>query len=88
MHLSSNINMYSKYLFMKRGLPMLSQKTIDIIKSTVPVLEVHGTTITTVFYKNLFEAHPELLNVFNHANQKRDASKLHLPTRYWQQLNI
>ncbi|AXN37275.1 NO-inducible flavohemoprotein [Peribacillus butanolivorans] len=50
---------------------MLSQKTIDIIKSTVPVLEVHGTTITTVFYENLFEAHPELLNVFNHANQKK-----------------
>ncbi|MFD6442914.1 globin domain-containing protein, partial [Peribacillus sp. NPDC060186] len=50
---------------------MLSQKTIDIIKSTVPVLEVHGTTITTVFYKNLFEAYPELLNIFNHANQKK-----------------
>lgn len=50
---------------------MLSQKTIDVIKSTVPVLEVHGTTITTVFYKNLFEAHPELLNIFNHANQKK-----------------
>ncbi|WP_057915156.1 NO-inducible flavohemoprotein [Peribacillus muralis] len=50
---------------------MLSQKTIDIIKSTVPVLEVHGTTITTVFYKNLFAAHPELLNIFNHANQKK-----------------
>ncbi|MGE7601505.1 NO-inducible flavohemoprotein [Peribacillus sp. NPDC097675] len=50
---------------------MLSQKTIEIIKSTVPVLEVHGTTITTVFYKNLLEAHPELLNIFNHANQKK-----------------
>ncbi|PJN90079.1 NO-inducible flavohemoprotein [Bacillus sp. mrc49] len=50
---------------------MLSQKTINIIKSTVPVLEVHGTTITTVFYKNLFEAYPELLNIFNHANQKK-----------------
>ena len=50
---------------------MLSQKTIEIIKSTVPVLEVHGTTITTVFYKNLFEAHPELLNIFNHTNQKK-----------------
>lgn len=50
---------------------MLSQKTIDIIKSTVPVLEVHGTTITTVFYKNLLEAHPELLNIFNHTNQKK-----------------
>lgn len=50
---------------------MLSQATIDIIKSTVPVLEVKGTEITTVFYKNMFESHPELLNIFNHANQKR-----------------
>lgn len=50
---------------------MLSQKTIDIIKSTVPVLQVHGTQITTVFYKNMFAAHPELLNIFNHANQAR-----------------
>ena len=50
---------------------MLSQETIDIIKSTVPVLEEHGKTITTVFYKNMFEAHPELLNVFNHVNQSQ-----------------
>ena len=50
---------------------MLSQETINIIKSTVPVLEQHGKTITTVFYKNLFEAHPELLNVFNHVNQSQ-----------------
>lgn len=50
---------------------MLSQETINIIKSTVPVLEEHGKTITTVFYKNMFDAHPELLNVFNHANQSQ-----------------
>ncbi|MBM7694093.1 nitric oxide dioxygenase [Peribacillus deserti] len=50
---------------------MLSSQTIEIIKSTVPVLEVKGTEITTVFYKNLFENHPELLNIFNHTNQKR-----------------
>ncbi|MFT8323357.1 MAG: NO-inducible flavohemoprotein [Bacillus sp. (in: firmicutes)] len=50
---------------------MLSKKTIEIIKSTVPVLEVHGTKITTVFYKNMFTAHPELLNIFNHSNQKQ-----------------
>ncbi len=49
----------------------LSQKTIDIIKSTVPVLEVHGVTITSVFYKKLFENHPELLNIFNHVNQSQ-----------------
>ncbi|HSP23342.1 MAG TPA: NO-inducible flavohemoprotein [Planococcus sp. (in: firmicutes)] len=50
---------------------MLSEQTRSIIKATVPVLEVHGTAITTVFYKNMFEAHPELLNIFNHANQAK-----------------
>ncbi|MFF5996143.1 NO-inducible flavohemoprotein [Lysinibacillus sp. KU-BSD001] len=50
---------------------MLQQKTIDIIKATVPVLEQHGLTITKTFYKNMFEAHPELLNIFNHTNQQR-----------------
>ncbi len=50
---------------------MLQQKTIDIIKSTVPVLEVHGLAITSTFYKNMFEAHPELLNIFNHTNQNK-----------------
>lgn len=50
---------------------MLPQETIDIIKSTVPVLEEHGQTITTVFYKNMFEAHPELLNIFNQVNQSQ-----------------
>lgn len=50
---------------------MLSQQTIAIIKSTVPVLEIHGTEITTTFYKSLFDAHPELLHLFNHANQKQ-----------------
>ncbi|KAJ5819789.1 hypothetical protein N7474_005380 [Penicillium riverlandense] len=42
---------------------------IQLIKATVPVLEQHGGTITTVFYDNLLKAHPELNNVFNTANQ-------------------
>lgn len=50
---------------------MLSQKTIEIIQSTVPVLEEKGVEITSVFYKNLFESHPELLHIFNHANQQK-----------------
>lgn len=50
---------------------MLSEKTIATIKSTVPVLEVHGTTITKRFYETMFAAHPELLHIFNHANQKQ-----------------
>lgn len=50
---------------------MLSEQTIRVIKSTVPVLEVHGVAITKRFYERLFTAHPELLNLFNHANQKQ-----------------
>jgi nitric oxide dioxygenase len=50
---------------------MLSPEKIKIIKSTVPVLEEHGEAITTRFYQRLFENHPELLNVFNQANQKQ-----------------
>ncbi|MUG71286.1 NO-inducible flavohemoprotein [Paenibacillus validus] len=50
---------------------MLRVETIETIKSTVPVLEVHGKEITKRFYQMMFTHHPELLNVFNHANQKQ-----------------
>lgn len=50
---------------------MLSQETIDTVKSTVPLLETHGQTITRCFYEKLFSAHPELKNVFNQVNQTR-----------------
>ncbi|NBI29551.1 NO-inducible flavohemoprotein [Chengkuizengella marina] len=45
--------------------------TINIIKSTVPVLQEQGEEITSHFYKMMFNHHPELLNIFNHANQKQ-----------------
>lgn len=44
---------------------MLSQKTIDVVKSTVPVLKEHGVEITTTFYKRMFEKHPEVKEMFN-----------------------
>lgn len=50
---------------------MLTQQTMDIIKSTVPVLEVHGVTITKTFYKNLLGENPSLLNIFNQTNQAK-----------------
>lgn len=50
---------------------MLRNETIQIIKSTVPVLEKYGTDITKRFYQLLFTGHPELLNIFNHANQSQ-----------------
>lgn len=50
---------------------MLSAKTIEIVKSTVPVLEKYGKDITTRFYQLLFSNHPELKNVFNQTNQRQ-----------------
>ncbi|KAJ5301540.1 hypothetical protein PENANT_c002G09032 [Penicillium antarcticum] len=48
--------------------PMTADQ-IALIKATVPVLVEHGNTITTVFYRNMLEAHPELNTVFNTSNQ-------------------
>ena len=49
---------------------MLNQNTIDIIKSTVPVLREHGVEITTTFYKRMFENNPEIKAMFNMAKQE------------------
>ncbi|KAM0720326.1 hypothetical protein Q7P37_004462 [Cladosporium fusiforme] len=47
----------------------LTPEQVQIVRSTVPVLQAHGTDITTVFYKTLLEEIPELHNIFNTANQ-------------------
>ena len=49
---------------------MLDQKTIDIIKATVPALREHGVTITTRFYERMFEKNPEVAPLFNMARQR------------------
>jgi nitric oxide dioxygenase len=50
---------------------MLTQRTKDIVKATAPVLAEHGYAIIKRFYQRLFEAHPELKNVFNMAHQEQ-----------------
>lgn len=50
---------------------MLTEKEIQTIRDTVPLLKEKGQTITKIFYKRLFETHPELKNVFNQTNQKK-----------------
>ncbi|MGH0346889.1 NO-inducible flavohemoprotein [Sinorhizobium meliloti] len=50
---------------------MLTQKTKDIVKATAPVLAQHGYAIIQHFYKRMFEAHPELKDIFNMAHQER-----------------
>lgn len=42
----------------------------EIIRATVPALQAHGEAITQTFYREMFSAHPELLNLFNPANQR------------------
>lgn len=49
---------------------MIDKKTIDIIKSTVPVLKEHGVDLTTLFYKTMFANNPEVQHLFNMDNQK------------------
>lgn len=48
---------------------MLSTAARPYIEASVPVLQAHGLAITTTFYKNMFNAHPELKNLFNMGNQ-------------------
>ena len=51
------------------GVIMLTDKHIDIIKSTIPLLENAGPTLTGHFYQRMFRLNPELKNIFNMANQ-------------------
>lgn len=49
---------------------MLTASQTAIVKATVPVLQEYGEAITGFFYRSLFEAHPELYDIFNPANQR------------------
>jgi nitric oxide dioxygenase len=50
---------------------MLTQKTIETVKATAPVLAEHGYAIIQRFYGRMFQAHPELKNLFNLRHQER-----------------
>ncbi|KAL1801741.1 hypothetical protein ACET3X_002083 [Alternaria dauci] len=47
----------------------LTPSQVQTIKSTVPVLAAHGTTITTKFYRDMIATHPSLKNIFNNTHQ-------------------
>lgn len=59
---------------------MLDQKTIEIIKSTVPVLQEKGVEITTHFYKTMFENNPEVKPMFDMGRQASGAQPIALAT--------
>jgi len=48
----------------------LTEEQKQILKSTAPMFKEHGTEITSILYKHMFAAHPELLDIFNRTNQK------------------
>ncbi|MFC4137454.1 MULTISPECIES: globin domain-containing protein [unclassified Microbacterium] len=47
----------------------LTPESEAIVRATAGVVAEHAEEITRVFYPAMFAAHPELLNVFNRANQ-------------------
>ncbi|KAI1823934.1 globin-like protein [Xylaria intraflava] len=47
----------------------LTPSQIALVKATAPALKQHGVTITSLFYKNLFNGNPELRNIFNNTDQ-------------------
>lgn len=48
----------------------MNQETMNIIKSTVPVLKEHGVAITTRFYQRMFENNAEVAPMFDMARQR------------------
>ncbi|PMG30469.1 nitric oxide dioxygenase [Shewanella sp. 10N.286.52.C2] len=57
---------------------MLDQHTIDVVKSTIPLLESAGPALTTHFYQRMFEHNPELKDVFNLTHQHSGGQPLAL----------
>lgn len=47
----------------------LEPAQIALVKSTAPLLKEHGVAITSLFYKNMINAHPELNNIFSRTSQ-------------------
>jgi len=67
----------------------ITEEQKEIVRSTAPILKENGKEITSIFYKNIFEAHPELLDLFNQTNQKIGTQPLALAnTIYFAAENI
>ncbi|WP_041939612.1 MULTISPECIES: globin domain-containing protein [Frankia] len=48
---------------------MLSERSAAVVGATAGVVAEHAVEITAAFYPRVFDAHPELLNLFNQGNQ-------------------
>lgn len=67
----------------------LTEEQKRIVRSTAPILKENGKEITSIFYKHMFQNHPELLDIFNQTNQKVGTQPLALAnTVYFAAENI
>lgn len=48
---------------------MLDEQTMHVVKSTAPILQAHGETLTRHFYQRMFKHNPEVAPLFNSSNQ-------------------
>jgi nitric oxide dioxygenase len=48
---------------------LLSPQAEPVVRATAPVVAQHAFAITSHFYPAMLQAHPELLDLFNHGNQ-------------------
>ncbi|MFY1575388.1 globin domain-containing protein [Verrucosispora sp. WMMD703] len=54
---------------------VLTQSSAAVVSATLPAVRAHGEAITRRFYQRMFEAHPELLDLFNRGNQASGAQQ-------------
>lgn len=52
---------------------MLDQKTVEIIKATIPAVQPRADEITACFYPLMFEQYPEVIPFFNQTHQAKGA---------------
>lgn len=57
---------------------MLTQKTVEIVRASEPVLGDRALDVTLRMYDLLFANNPEILPLFNRANQTRQSQQLAL----------
>src|SRR5215831_636661 len=57
---------------------MLSQKTMEIVKASVPTLADRGLDVTLRMYHLMFTKNPEILPLFNRTNQTPEGQPLAL----------
>lgn len=57
---------------------MLTTEHINVVKSTVPLIEAGGPAITNHFYNRMFLHNPELKHIFNMSNQNTGKQKVAL----------